>query len=399
MTRQILLVWCLVCLLPGSVTAAWAHAPWPHEIYIWQRAWTPALSAAVDDASFAAGWRVLGAEIDAPGRVQVVSVDWAALAATRKPVVAVIRVDGHMPLDDQTALLAQIRRLLEVWRQRRATLAGLEVDYDSGVSRLGAYASFLKRLRAVPDLPPKLSVTALPAWLSSPDFAGVEDEADEVVLQVHAVLAPQAGLFNAAEAGRWIRTLAARDERPFRVALPDYGTRVVEDDSGRIVSVESETQRLMGGAPAEELIAAPAQVAALLDALAHDPPRGLAGFVWFRLPVEGDSRIWSLSTLRAVIAGRLLSGRIEVVTRPGATTGLSDILLSNDGDTDLVLPGRIDLPPSCAAADGINGYTLASPVTGISLERLQNGLLPAHHRQLIGWMRCARGNSDIHVRP
>ena len=88
-----------------------------------------------------------------------------------------------------------------------------------------SYAQFLVRLRAIPDIPRTLSITALPAWLSSPEIDRVIAAADEVVLQVHAVRAPTSGLFDPALARSWIDEFGARTTKPFRVALPDYGAR------------------------------------------------------------------------------------------------------------------------------------------------------------------------------
>ena len=148
-----------------------------------------------------------------------------------------------------------------------------------------------------------------------------------------------------------------------------------------------------------ELIAPPQQVSQLLRVLKREPPRHLAGIVWFRLPTAEDTRTWSLSTWRAVVAGKDLSARIDVVARPGNTPQVADIVLQNAGDIDAPLPFGIDLPRGCALADGINGYGLHEGAAGISLERLQSGLLYAHHAQVIGWMRCPAAGAEFHVRP
>ncbi len=162
-----------------------------------------------------------------------------------------------------------------------------------------------------------------------------------------------------------------------------------------MVAVESEMPRLIGGASATELMAAPGDVARLLRDLERRPPAHLAGIVWFRLPAEGDKRIWSLDTLAVVVGGAPLRPRIAVEGRPSATPGMRDVVLVNDGDIDSPLPAWIDLPPACRIADGVNGYALNASSTGLSLARLQTGLLHAHYEQVVGWMRCDGG---IHVR-
>ncbi len=382
-------------VLIGTAFAA-DGAQWPHELYVWQRLWTPSVSSALSGAAaYSSGWRVLVAESASADSFRSFRVDWTALARTQRPVVAVIRIDGQIAIAREPALFVQVKALMPALRSHG--IAGVEIDYDCGVARLGDYAAFLRRLRADTNLP-RLSVTALPAWLDSPELDSVLAEADEAVLQVHAVRTPQSGLFDHDVAQRWIAAFDRRDPKPYRVALPDYGTRVVEDGRGRILSVESETPRLTGDAPAMELMASPSAVAQLLRQLRADPPKRLEGFVWFRLPTEDDARIWSSATLGAVIEGRPLTGSIGVRTRPGAVAGLSDIVLVNEGDADAALPGWVDLAADCRYADGVNGYSLGKNPERISLMRLQTGLLRAHHERVIGWMRCS-GGQDIHVRP
>jgi hypothetical protein len=386
-----------VLLLVPRVAVA---APLPQDIYVWQRVWSePVRKALVEANDVASGWRVLVAESDAPRNLKRFAVDWAALARTHKPVIAVIRIDGQIAVSLEGDLYRQIVLLLSDLRTNHAALAGLEIDFDCGTAHLRDYGGFLLALRTLPDMPRRLSITALPAWLGSPELSFVLSSVDEAVLQVHAVRAPQEGLFDPAVARGWIDRFDTEYDKPFRVALPDYGTRIVEGDNGAILAVESEMPKLAGGAAARELVAAPADVAALLSSLKQRPPEHLKGLVWFRLPTEEDSRIWSLATLKAVLRGAPLTGRVEALSRPGRVEGLRDIVLANFGDSDVPLPRKILLPPACALADGINGYTLGAPGRPIVLERLQSALLRAHHAELVGWMRCAAGDLSIHVAP
>jgi Protein of unknown function (DUF3142) len=366
-----------------------------HEAYVWQRLWAPPVRVALaKSAGLFVGWRVLAAETDTSGRLQPIAVDWAALAATRRPVVAVVRIDGTLARWDAAAMLNQIQTMSTEWKRNH--VAQIEIDYDCGTARLESYAQFLTQLRK--RVPSRLSVTALPAWLNAPQLQGIVAAADELVLQVHAVRAPQAGLFDPDLARHWIDMLSREDAKQFRVALPDYGTRIVRDSSGTILAVESEMPRLAGGASADELMAKPTAVASLLRNLQANPPGNLAGIVWFRLPVAGDTRIWSASTLRAVVQGSPLHTSLTVKTQIDAASGALNISLSNDGDIDAELPPWVDLPPSCALADGINGYSLIANHGYISLERLKSGMLYAHREQVIGWARCTSGTGEIHVR-
>lgn len=361
-------------------------APLTHDAYVWQRQWNPSVTAALSQsADMIREWRVLAAQTDARGQWQSVAVDRAALAATHRPVVLVVRIDGQLPQWDADALLAQVIALRDAWRG--APLAGIEIDHDCGTARLPAYGDFLARLKRELGTTP-LSITALPAWLSSGELARVAAQADEVVLQVHAVQSPRAGLFDPALARTWIDRFAARVSKPFRVALPTYGSRVSWDEDGRVVAVESEAPLLAGGMEASELIAAPTEVAALLASLREDPPRGLAGLVWFRLPTTQDSRAWSLPTWRAVMAGKPLKQTLAAFFQPGAAPGAVDVVLRNDGDVDVRLPARIELPAGCAIADGINGYALAYAEARPFLRRDRDGWLRAHYQRAVGWARC-----------
>src|SRR5689334_18518602 len=115
----------------------------PHDAYIWQRAWTPPLIAAARRSSdIVRSWRVLLAESDQAGRWTSVAVPWSEIAATGRPVVGVIRIDGRLDEKRMPALLDQV-----VARIRSAPITGLEIDYDCPTSKLAAYARFLGELR------------------------------------------------------------------------------------------------------------------------------------------------------------------------------------------------------------------------------------------------------------
>lgn len=375
----------LACL---CLVACQRHPPPPlvNDAYVWQRQWTPAVAAALSQsADLVREWRVLAAQTDARGQLQSVAIDRAALAATHRPVVLVVRIDGQLSQWDADALLAQVVALRDTWKG--APLAGIEIDHDCGIARLPAYADFLARLRRELG-PTPLSITALPAWLASVELENVVARADEVVLQVHAVQSPRAGLFDPPLARAWIDRFAARVGKPFRVALPTYGSRVSWDGAGRVVAVESEAPLLAGGTESSELVAAPADVARLLAGLRDDPPPGLTGIVWFRLPTAQDARAWSLPTWRAVMMGAPLQASLTAFFQPGAVPGAADVVLRNDSEVDVRLPTRIGLPASCLVADGVNGYALAYQDGRAFLRRERDGWLRAHYQRAVGWARC-----------
>jgi Protein of unknown function (DUF3142) len=372
--------------------------PLTNEAYVWQRQWTPALSAALDQSStMMDGWRVLAAHWNADGHSQPTSPDWETLNRSGKHVIPVVRIDRQMVHWDEDTLLAEIQTLLSQWRGRAKLLAGLEIDHDSPTARLPEYRHFLKRLRQQLSGTLRLSITILPSWMDSSDMDAVLEPIDEAVLQVHAVQAPQSGIFNRATAIRWIDRLSTCINKPFLVALPAYGARLALRKDGTILAVESEVPLLVGGSSFVELTVSPDEVSSLLRHLEAHRPDHMAGIAWFRLPVANDRRSWSLATLQAVMHGALPKSRVEVMVEDSDTPGMVTITLINPGEVDALLPRQLALPADCTIADGINGFTLAHEGRNVVLVRDQSTVLHDHHRLAVGWARCAPAAESIHV--
>lgn len=344
------------------------------------------------------GWRVLAAERTAQHQWKIVNPDWQALKSTPHAIVMVVRLDGQTDSPDAAAQ-ARIGDLLARWKHQGVPVAGVEIDYDCPTSQLPAYRHFLTGLRQSLDRDTTLSITALPTWLNSPDLDKLLAVADESVLQVHAVMNPRQGLFDAERAQAWLKAYAKQTSHPWRVALPSYGTRVSWDDNGRISAVESERPLLASGNAAQELSASPAVVSAFLARLDKNPAPGLVGVVWFRLPTEDDLRNWSLPTWQAVLARQPLTTAMTVEAQPNAQAGLHDFTLRNNGNADSALPliVRIDAASACDAADGINGYALETDAQGKYLRRTRDGLLRAGYQRNIGWARCGQAHIQLHV--
>ncbi len=380
----------LVLLLAALTACSEPSAPLPHQAYVWQRVWTPAVTdAVVRSAPAMSGWRVIAAELDGQGTWHEAGADRKVLAATGKPITLVFRIEGQLVRWDEARLRSAVLGVLSAWRAEGLKVTAIEIDHDCGTARLAAYRDFLRSLRAASPEDVRLSLTALPAWLGSPALPGVLGAADEAVLQVHAVSDPGQGLFDPGRARRWMAAFGKVAGKPWRVALPAYGSKVVWDERGRIAAVDSERPSLVAGQGAAELLAPPEDMAAFLAALDHDRPPYLAGIVWFRLPAEGDSRAWSLPTWLAVVRGEplrpMLSARAEAAGQPG----LYDISVRSDGTADAVLPALVRVEGNCTAADGINFFTAASERGGFVLTRTRDGLLPPGRARLVGWARCS----------
>lgn len=382
--------------------------PLAHDAYIWQRAWTPPVIAAVrGSADLVRAWRVLLAEADRSGRWADVAVPWKDLAGAGRPVVAVVRIDGRLDEARIGALVDQI-----VARVARASgaaaaagsgnaLTGLEIDYDCPTAKLATYARLLAGLRSRLPRPLALSITALPTWLNSRALESLAPPVDEIVLQVHAVEDPRRGLFDPARAEGWVREFGRRMGRPFRVALPVYDVRVSWHSDGRLASVEGEAPLLNGARDGAVLGAAPETILRFLNRLSVAAPQGLVGIAWFRLPTDADRRAWSLATWRAVIGGALPPRQIGASLVPTERADLWSVALSNDGATDAPLPRQVRLDKACSLADGANGFRLrtagASGDRPLILEAAGGGRLRAHRTRVIGWARCTQPRSELDV--
>jgi hypothetical protein len=394
-----------VCIIASIVGLAGSSAPTrsplSQDAYVWQRQWTPAVVAALEAAPPPIrAWRVLTAQADAGGHLRATAVDRDALRKSGRPVVLVVRIEGQLLLWDERLLRDDLRVLVASWQDHSIPLAGVEIDHDCGTARLAFYARFLTQVRAELPATLLLSITALPAWLGDAALGDVLAAVDEAVLQVHAVGDPRGGLIDPDQALRWTARFSRRTSKPFRVALPTYGSRVMWDDEGAILAVESERPRLASGASATELMAAPADMKALRDALADAGLPHLAGVAWFRLPTEADRRAWSPATWRAVVDGTSLASHVAAVAEDDALPGLRTLRLVNDGDIDAPLPRAVTLPSSCRIADGIGPYRLDRDAAGLTLRRAQAGRLPGHRALAIGWMRCESSDpGELRVEP
>ncbi len=322
---------------------------------MWQRAWIPSVGASVaSPPEGVTGLRVLAGEVGGDGEVAWPEVDVSALAQSRRPITAVLRIDGARPMAELS--LAPLLARVEDWRAGGADIRGIEIDHDCATAALGDYAAWLARVR--PSAPLRLSATALPTWASSPQLAAVADAVDELVVQVHAVRAPR--LFEAGEARRWLDDMsAALGGRSFRVALPTYRVRV----AGAVRRAD------------------PAALADFVADLRARPVAGLRGVVWFRLPVRDDGSAWSATTLEAVIAGTPLVADVTA-TLVSRSDGSFDVVLENRGTVAAAWPD-LQVRGGVADADLIGGYALER--AAVRRWRAPERRIGPGQRAVVGW--------------
>lgn len=363
-------------------------APLEQQLYIWQRQWTPAHETALRQSrQDFLSLRVLALQAFPGAGWSRARIDPALLKADGRALIAVIRLDGQLGTLDQGEVIAQIQQVLNDWQAQGLTPVGVEIDHDAGNARLPAYGTFLNRLRQILPATLRLSITALPAWLDSPALPGLLETVDSSVLQVHAVSNPRQGLFDPQQARRWAERWSKVTTRPFYLALPAYGVALLTLESG-VPVVESEVPIDRAG-ERRELLADPQQVAGLAADLRAEPPEHLAGLIWFRLPLAGDRRAWSLTTLGAVARGDKLDSSLVLTLEEEG--GLYDIRLVNRGNLDSPWPQRVTLAVgACDGIDALAGYTLQQTPGLLTFTRIQEGRLAAGAQRAMGWARCTK---------
>lgn len=370
--------------------------PLDQQLYVWQRQWTPAHESALRDsrADFST-LRVLALQAFPEAGWSRARIDPPLLKRDGRPLIAVIRLDGQLKSLDRDAVTAQIQQVLGDWQGQGLNLSGVEIDHDAGNARLPAYREFLMHLRAVLPASLPLSITALPAWLASPELPALLSTVDSSVLQVHAVSDPRLGLFDADQARQWTKAWSRIAAKPFYLALPAYGVALFPGEGSAPV-VESEVPIERGG-KRRELLADPQQLSRLATELRNDPPAHLAGLIWFRLPLARDRRAWSLTTLGAVARGDALDSRLAL--KLSVQNDLYDISLSNQGNLDSAWPERLTLAvQGCDGADALAGYALQQRPDLLTFTRLRDGRIPAGGQRAMGWARCAhidQGGSNV----
>ena len=370
-----------------------------HDAYVWQRRWQPALLAAMrDSADLLRAWRILAGEVEGQARLRRIAVDMEAITASGRQAIPVVRIAAPLATLDQAALIADLVALSRAWPASPT----LEIDHDCGTRQLADYARFLVALRRAMPPSQRLSLTVLPDWLDAGELDGLLETVDEAVLQLHSLDKPARRLFDPARARAWTASLSRHTGKPFRVALPNYGSRVVLDGQGRIAAIESEApiaERPVSEVSGEsrELFAAPATVAAFLRGLEKTSPPHLAGVVWFRLPLAGDQRAWTPATWRAVITDRETPPRLTGELQSGDSPDQQTVVLRNAGAMDGTLPAVLIVKAPCRGITGRNGYVLEREGDDSVFLRGQQALLRAGSQVIVGLAACRSGTGRVRI--
>ncbi|MFH1176489.1 MAG: DUF3142 domain-containing protein [Acidobacteriota bacterium] len=392
-----------VAVLALSCRPARLRGPIAHEAYVWQRAWTPAVRAAVARAAPAlAGLTVLAAEVSwrhgQPGVVRV-PIDLAALGECVCPIGLALRLGafpGPFAGDDATARLVVDLAGEMVDQAHAAGLAPaeLQLDFDCAQQDLAGYRLWVEAMRArVAPVP--LSITVLPSWLGERELPALLRAAGAFVLQVHSLAAPPPGRGRWSlcepEAARVAVERAGRIGVPFRVALPTYGYRAAFDARGKLagLSAEGPWSGRWEGATIREVRANAGEMAGLVEGWRTSRPSRMRGVIWYRLPSDDDVLNWRWGTLAAIIAGRIPRPLLRAEARAGAA-GVIEISLNNTGDADAKLPAAVRLRWGNArllAGDGQGDFGLAPAPAGAELRPARSGVILPGERRVVGWLR------------
>ncbi len=371
--------------------------PLPQRGYLWQRAWTPAVSRALTEAHQHLNSVVLlGAEIEwdeGQPRVVRANIAWEQVTS---PCAIALRV-GPVPEPSEKAIQAIAQTAKSILAEAVAHDVAVEefqLDYDCAQKKLAGYRAWLPRVRAAVQ-PARFVITTLPSWLEEKEFARLIGEADGYVLQIHSVPAANAGrirLCDPAAARRWVAQ-AAKLHRPFAVALPTYRCTAGYDVAGKLLGVAMDsvqpawppqTRRFEFAADADE-------IADLVKEWQRQRPAELRELIWYRIPVATDARNWRWATLSAVMAGRKPERRFEIVRNGDNPVDLS---LRNTGESDDDRPAVIVASwtgGNLIASDGLSGWNVRSQKQSatFSVTPGQRLRLPPGAERRIGWLRHA----------
>jgi hypothetical protein len=361
-----------------------------HDVFVWQRVWSPEVWDAVSGADADLSrilvlveeieWTKASSPFTRPS-----SVDLSRLASLHRPIGLAFRIglppDGYRPeMVDQAVAAVQRARIAAA--ATGLVPAELHLDVDMPTSRLADYASWFPRVRAAwPGVP--VTITGLPTWLPDPALPTLLDAVDGWVLQVHW-LRPVGAAAGApcTDRQRCPKTLTLMDDaetdtsiaaasalgRPFRVALPTYTS----------AGVRAEPERL----------------AKRVQALREAPPAAFEGIAWFRLPVRGNADTWTDVAFEAVRAGRVPPRTARAWTTPSdeeAAPGTLDVHIEADGEDEVENPCvrvRWQGGPPLAADSIATGLSAAD---GDARWSFMGMVRPGDAPRTLGWIRLPPG--------
>ena len=159
---------------------------------------------------------------------------------------------------------------------------------------------------------------------------------------------------------------------------------------GKVADVISEDAPPDGRTPASRAfaLADPGASARLVAEWNAAPPAGLQAIIWYRLPVAGDQRNWSWTTLDHVIRGEDQPSSLQLESRDH--DGAQDLFIVNRGPFPAPLPAVIRIRSEVLAADGAGAYVLDPDGDGLRFSRRVDiwPWLDPEKKIPAGWLRA-----------
>ena len=379
-----------------------ASGPLRHEVYVWQRTWTEAVSASVSQNTQKFGRVVvLLGEVSWEGGRPVLTqaeADWGLLRD--KPVGIALRIGSYSgPFDEDApatrSLVDVCAGLLRHVRQQGIAPQEFQIDFDCAESKLAGDRIWLAAIRReMGDTP--LTITALPAWTKRREFAELVRSTDGYVMQVHSFERPRNSAASLQlcdpELAKQAVERCGRLGVPFRVALPTYGYVAGFGKDGKLLGLSAEGPAVTWPADAtlREVRAEAAAMAGLVRHWTADRPAAMTGIIWYRLPNEQDVLNWRMVTLDAVMAGREPKPVVRVEQR-SPEPGLIEVELTNAGDADGELARSVTITwdrTPLLASDGVGDYSREAETGRVRFALAgQSRLLAPGARVAVGWLR------------
>jgi hypothetical protein len=145
-----------------------------------------------------------------------------------------------------------------------------------------------------------------------------------------------------------------------------------------------------------QLPADPAEVARFLGWLEDEACARVVGVDWFRLPLPGDRQNWTMKGLEEVIAGRMITGQVDIITEQRG--GLYDISVRNRSERPLPLPSlhiRWE-QGDVVGADATYAWLLKPGRRSLTFAQHDvTELLGPGESRVVGWLRLTAEQSII----
>lgn len=368
------------------------------EAYVWQAAEKPAVrEAMMKSEDVVSRLHVRAAEMRWDGGKFV--TQWFVKELPTERCGLVVRIGASAAGIEWTP--ERIAEVAEVFRNTAEfSPSEIQCDFDCPQKRLKGYAVLLDGLQSAAGEIPVLP-TALPSWLGEPEMANLVKGRAGWVLQVHSLELPsrpeEAPVIFDPEKARAAALKAARLDVPFRIAMATYSCEVRFCKDGKVIDVVSEDLTELTPAVRKRsfAMADPATSARLVANWEKDRPAGLTGIIWYRLPVEGDSRNWPWETFRLVTRGEVTVSRPVLEENPG--DGARDITVANHGEFPVRLPREIIIRSTVVTGDGGGAYQVERAGDGVKF-LLRTDVWPwldPEKSIACGWLRLRDKEQEI----